>query len=101
MVPVLQHRSKAEFYHVAVPILTAAVFREAELTNATPKDLLGGAVNVYLDDRFTGRTEMPTLARRRSFSLGLGVDGALPARTRAAAGRAGHRRCRPPAAHPR
>ncbi len=80
MVPVLQHRSKAEFYHVAVPILTAAVFREAELTNATPKDLLGGAVNVYLDDRFTGRTEMPTIARGRTFSLGFGVDGQLRAR---------------------
>lgn len=80
MVPVLQHKAKAEFYHVAVPILTAAVFREAEFTNATPQDLLGGTVNVYLDGRFTGRTEMPTIARGRHFSLGFGVDGQLRAR---------------------
>lgn len=80
MVPVLQHRAKGEFYHVAVPILTAAVFREAELTNATPQDLLGGTVNVYLNGRFTGRTEMPTIARGRHFSLGFGVDGQLRVR---------------------
>ena len=80
MVPVMQHRGKAEFYHVAVPILTSAVFREAELTNVTSQDLLGGTVNVYLDGRFTGRTEMPTIARGRNFTLGFGVDGQLRAR---------------------
>lgn len=80
MVPVLQHRGAAAFYHVAVPILTPAVFREAELTNATAQDLLGGTVNVYLDGRFTGRTEMPTIARGRNFSLGFGADGQLRAR---------------------
>ena len=80
MVPVLQHRGTAEFYHVAVPILTPAVFREAELTNATAQDLLGGTVNVYLDGRFTGRTEMPTIARGRNFTLGFGADGQLRAR---------------------
>ena len=80
MVPVLQHRGTAEFYHVAVPILTPAVFREAELTNVTAQDLLGGTVNVYLDGRFTGRTEMPTIARGRNFTLGFGVDGQLRAR---------------------
>jgi uncharacterized protein (TIGR02231 family) len=80
MVPVLAHREKANFYHVAVPILTSAVFREAELTNATQQDLLGGTVNVYLDGRFTGRTEMPTIARGRNFTLGFGVDGQLRAR---------------------
>ena len=80
MVPVLQHRSKAAFHHVAVPILTSSVFREAELTNATEQDLLGGKVNVYLDGRFTGRTDIPTIARGRNFTMGFGVDGQLRAR---------------------
>jgi len=80
MVPVLRERAKAEFYHVAVPILTSAVFREAELTNATQRDLLGGQVNVFLDGEFTGRTDIPTIARGRSFTLGFGVDGQLRAR---------------------
>jgi len=79
MVPVLQHRGKAEFYHVTVPILTSSVFREAQITNLTERDLLGGQVNVYLDGEFTGRTDMPTIARGLNFTLGFGVDGQLRA----------------------
>ncbi|MEM7383763.1 MAG: DUF4139 domain-containing protein [Verrucomicrobiota bacterium] len=80
MVPVLKHRHTASFYHVAVPILTSSVFREAELTNATDHDLLGGQVNVYLDGEFIGKTDMPTIARGRNYTLGFGVDGQLRAR---------------------
>lgn len=80
MVPVLAHEGPANFYHVATPILTASVFREAELANDTGRDLLGGQVNVYLDGQFTGRTDIPTIARGRRFTLGFGVDGQLRAR---------------------
>lgn len=80
MVPVLEHRGKADFYHVTVPILTSSVFREAQITNLTERDLLGGQVNVYLDGEFTGRTDMPTIARGLNFTLGFGVDGQLRAR---------------------
>ncbi len=80
MVPVLQHQSPADFYHVAVPILTTSVFREAELANATGRDLLGGQVNVFLDGEFKGRTEIPSIARGRTFTLGFGVDGQVKAR---------------------
>ncbi len=80
MVPVLQHQSPADFYHVAVPILTTSVFREAELANATGRDLLGGQVNVFLDGEFKGRTEISSVARGRTFTLGFGVDGQVKAR---------------------
>lgn len=80
MVPVLQHQSAADFYHVAVPILTTSVFREAELVNATGRDLLGGQVNVFLDGEFKGRTEISSVARGRTFTLGFGVDGQVKAR---------------------
>lgn len=80
MVPVLNAECPAEFYHVATPVLTSAVFREAELVNTSERDLLGGKVNVYLDDKFIGRTEMPTIARGRNYTLGFGVDGQLRAR---------------------
>ncbi len=80
MVPVLRDQAQADFYHVAVPILTSAVFREAELSNQTSRDLLGGQVNVFLDGEFTGRTDIPTIARGRGFTLGFGVDGQLRAR---------------------
>ena len=80
MVPVLEAQCPAEFYHVATPVLTSAVSREAELVNTSERDLLGGRVNVYLDDKFIGRTEMPTIARGRNYTLGFGVDGQLRAR---------------------
>lgn len=80
MVPVLDAQCPAEFYHVATPVLTSAVSREAELINTSERDLLGGRVNVYLDDKFIGRTEMPTIARGRNYTLGFGVDGQLRAR---------------------
>ena len=80
MVSVLDAECPAEFYHVATPVLTSAVFREAELINTSERDLLGGKVNVYLDDKFIGRTEMPSIARGRSYTLGFGVDGQLRAR---------------------
>ena len=80
MVPVLQHQTTADYYHVAVPILTTSVFREAELVNATDRDLLGGEVNIFLDGEFKGRTDISSVARGRTFTLGFGVDGQIKAR---------------------
>jgi uncharacterized protein (TIGR02231 family) len=80
IIPVMQHKVAADFYHVTVPILTAAVFREAKLTNSTSHDLLGGKVNVYLNGQFTGRTDIQTIARGRHLTMGFGVDGQLRAR---------------------
>lgn len=80
MVPVIHHASPAKFYHVAVPILTTSVFREAELVNATSRDLLGGQVNIFLDGEFKGRTDISSIARGRTFTLGFGVDGQVKAR---------------------
>lgn len=80
MVPVIHHASPAEFYHIAVPVLTTSVFREAELVNATSRDLLGGQVNIFLDGEFKGRTDIPSVARGSTFALGFGVDGQVKAR---------------------
>ena len=80
MVPVFKHTSKADFYHVATPILTTSVFREAELINTSNYALLGGRVNIYLDGEFIGRTDIPTIAQGRSYTLGFGADGQLRAR---------------------
>ena len=80
MVPVSSHQCAADFYHVATPILTPSVFREADLINSSGQHFLGGQVNVYLDSEFIGRTDVPTIARGTQFSLGFGVDGQLRAR---------------------
>jgi uncharacterized protein (TIGR02231 family) len=80
IVPVLRHTTAAAFQHVAAPVLTSAVYREAVLANTSDHDLLGGEVSIYLDGAFTGRHSLPTIARGRSVTLGFGIDGQLRAR---------------------
>ncbi len=80
MVPVSNHQCAADFYHVAAPVLTPSVFREADLTNSSGQHFLGGQVNVYLDSEFIGRTDVPTIARGTRFRMGFGVDGQLRVR---------------------
>jgi hypothetical protein len=79
MVRILQTDMPSEFYHVAVPVLTSFVYREAELRNASDEDLLAGPMTVYLDGRFVGRGEIPTVARGQRFVVGFGADPQLRA----------------------
>jgi uncharacterized protein (TIGR02231 family) len=74
MVRILQTAFKGRFYYVATPVLTNYVYREAELINTSPEDLLSGPITVYMDGRFVGRSEIPTVARGQTFVVGFGVD---------------------------
>jgi hypothetical protein len=80
IVRIMQTDMESKFYHVAVPVLTSYVFREAELANASDKDLLAGPMTVYLDGRFVGRGEIPTVARGQTFVVGFGANPQLRAR---------------------
>ena len=80
MVRILQTSLKSRFYHVATPVLTSYVYREAELVNTSGKDLLAGPSTVYLDGRFVGRGEIPTVARGQMFVAGFGADPQLRTR---------------------
>ena len=80
MVRIAGAKLASQFYNVAVPVLTSYVYREAELTNTEVEALLGGPVSVYLDDRFVGRGEIPTVARGESFVVGFGADPQLRAK---------------------
>ena len=80
MVRILQTAFKGRFYYVATPVLTNYVYREAELVNTSPEDLLSGPITVYLDGRFVGRSEIPTVARGQTFVVGFGVDPQLRAK---------------------
>ncbi len=80
MVRILQTELPSMFYHVATPILTSYVYREAELNNDSKNDLLAGPITVYLDDRFVGRGEIPTVARGQQFVVGFGADSQLRTR---------------------
>lgn len=80
MARVLQASFKSVFYQVATPVLTSYVYREAELTNTSSEDLLAGPITVYLEGRFVGRGEIPTVARGQTFLVGFGIDPQLRAR---------------------
>ena len=80
MVRVMTTELESDFYHVATPALTSYVYREAELSNGSQSDLLKGPLTVYLDGRFVGRSEVPTVARGQSFVVGLGADSQIRSR---------------------
>jgi uncharacterized protein (TIGR02231 family) len=74
IVQVSQGKLKSKFYYIATPVLTTFGYREAELTNTAPEDFLAGPMMVYLDGRFVGRGEIPTVATNQTFVVGFGVD---------------------------
>lgn len=80
MVRVMAEDLKSDFYHIATPVLSSYVYRETELLNNSQSDLLAGPLTVYLDNRFVGRSEIPTVARGQNFVVGLGADSQLRAR---------------------
>ncbi len=80
MVPIVELSLPSRFYHVATPVLTSYVYREAELANDGIEALLAGEVSAYLDGRFVGRGEIPMVARGQAFVVGFGADGQLRAR---------------------
>ncbi len=79
-VRILRTDLQGRFYNVATPVLTGYVYREAELTNTSEQDLLKGPIAVYLDGRFVGRGELPTVARGQMFVVGFGADPQLRSR---------------------
>ena len=80
LVRIMQTELPSEFYHVATPILTSYVYREATLNNSSQTDFLAGPISVYLEDRFVGRGEIPTVARGQEFIVGFGADSQLRSR---------------------
>ena len=80
MVRIIQSDLPSKFYHVATPVLTNYVYREAELTNNCAEDFLGGPITVYMNGKFVGRGEIPTVARGQTFVVGFGADPQLRTR---------------------
>lgn len=67
----------AEFYKVAIPVLSDSVFEEARLVNTSAVVLLAGPVSTYLAGQFVGHGEMPTVAAGQDLTLGFGIDSSL------------------------
>lgn len=80
MVRIVSTDLPSQFYHVATPVLSSYVYREAEVTNNSTEDLLAGPISVFLGDKFVGRGEIPTVARGQTFVVGFGADPQLRTR---------------------
>jgi hypothetical protein len=68
---------KADFYRVAMPVLTSAVYEEASVVNTSGRVLLAGPVSTYVAGQFVGHGDMPTVSIGESFTVGLGIDSSL------------------------
>lgn len=74
MVQVFDVRLPGKLYHVATPLLSSFAYREAELTNNRAAGLLKGPAMIYLDDRFIGRSQIPSIASGQHLVVGFGAD---------------------------
>jgi hypothetical protein len=63
-----------EYFYKAVPILTAHVYRLANLTNKSNYVLLPGEATMYLGTDFVGRANLPLVAIGEQFTAGFGVE---------------------------
>lgn len=70
---------EGEFYHVAMPVLTEYVYKEAMLANSTDMVLLAGPSATFLDGEFVGRGDVPTISSGAPLTVGLGIDTSLRA----------------------
>jgi hypothetical protein len=63
-----------DYFYKAVPILTAHVYRLANLTNKSNYVLLPGEATMYLGTDFVGRANLPLVAIGEQFTAGFGVE---------------------------
>lgn len=69
--------------YVTVPKLSPRVFLKSEVVNMTAYPLLAGAVNVFNDNAFVGRSYLKTVAAGERFDLFFGVDDAVKVKRQA------------------
>ncbi len=68
-----------DFYHLATPVLTSYVYEEASVVNTSELVLLAGPASAYVEGRFVGQGQVPTVTRGERFTVGLGIDSSLRA----------------------
>ena len=67
-------RLAAQLQHEATPALQETAYWIAYVTNTTDFPLLGGGVNVFLDDAFVATSQLKTVMPSEKFQLALGAD---------------------------
>src|SRR5262249_12147860 len=63
-----------EFFYKAVPVLTAHVYRLANLTNKSDTVLLPGEATMYMGTDFVGRMDLPLVRVGEQMTVRFGVD---------------------------
>ena len=63
-----------DYYYKAVPILTAHLYRLADLTNKSDLVLLPGDATMYIGSDFVGQMNLPLVAVGEQFTASFGVD---------------------------
>jgi len=79
MVQIAGPKLPSTFYHVATPLLTEYIYREAEVLNGSDLALLEGPATCYLDGRFVGRSRVPMAAQGQRFRTGFGLNSQMRA----------------------
>ncbi|MHC4446836.1 MAG: mucoidy inhibitor MuiA family protein [Planctomycetota bacterium] len=68
-----------EFVHVALPLLTEAVYIRGELTNTSAYQLLPGAASIFVGQDYVGPTYLGSVAPQSTFDVYFGIDQAIKA----------------------
>ena len=66
--------AKAEFLHIATPLLTDYVYLQADITNNSKTIMLAGPASMYLDGGFVGKANLEAVTIGEEFTAGFGVD---------------------------
>jgi hypothetical protein len=66
--------ARAEFLHIATPLLTDYVYLQADITNNSKTIMLAGPASMYLDGGFVGKANIDLVTIGEEFTAGFGVD---------------------------
>lgn len=72
--PVKSEQFEVTLDFEATPKLTPYVFIHAKVANDKEYPIVGGPMNVFVNDNYTGQSSIPTVGRGEKFDLYLGID---------------------------
>ncbi|MGB1242543.1 MAG: mucoidy inhibitor MuiA family protein, partial [Chitinophagales bacterium] len=74
---ILERTYKTEFVHIVVPAKSSHTYLKAKIINDSEYPLLKGASNIFMDNHFVAKSNIPFTAPDADFELGLGIDEAV------------------------
>jgi uncharacterized protein (TIGR02231 family) len=74
LLTIASFKAKAEFLHIATPLLTDYVYLQADITNNSKTIMLAGPASMYLDGGFVGKANIELVTIGEEFTAGFGVD---------------------------